>query len=142
MNRLEEDVRVVVVEVWEAVSGLRLRPCGGVPVWGAGDRAARVRMTGKGEVCLLVRCDAGLAREAAVGMLGKGPASSRDSAVADAVRELANIVAGNIRTMFPGLTDCGLPESVSAAEMPEGERALSCVFENGNRRLEVSAFRI
>ncbi|HEX7900933.1 MAG TPA: CheR family methyltransferase [Planctomycetota bacterium] len=106
----EADVEDVVRAIWSLTLGLALGPrkdAGpAAPVV-----AATVNFTGDFRGRVTLRCAPGLARRAAAAMFRTPIERVTDADVRDAVGELANMTAGNLRMFLPGATGLALPRA-------------------------------
>jgi chemotaxis protein CheX len=82
---------------------------------------ASVRISGAWQGVVVVDCPEELARRTAAAMWGGRP---RDGAqVADAIGELANMIAGNVKVLLPGPSRLSLPavaDAPAASSAPPG----------------------
>src|SRR5690242_11280874 len=76
-----------------------------------------------------VACSSALARVLAAHMFGRTDVEVTDTDILDAVREMANVIAGNVKGLLPVPSDIGLPYDELPADLyrPEGP--------SGGRRL-------
>jgi chemotaxis protein methyltransferase CheR len=103
-------VEDVVRTIWSLTLGLTIALKKGAPP-SATDVAATVRLTGAWKGGITLRCSAGMARRAAAAMFRVSEAQVTDADLRDAVGELANIAAGNLRSYLPGPTALSLPRA-------------------------------
>ena len=85
----------VLRNLWESVLGFELRPAKPRRIPDAAESRTPLRADGAGIV--VIRCSPALARAAAGAFFRKPPSELGESDVADALRELGNITAGNLR---------------------------------------------
>jgi chemotaxis protein CheX len=74
---------------------------------------ASVQFTGTWEGAVAVGCDERLGHEIAGSMFGVEPGTASDDEVGDALGELANMIAGNVKPLLPGAASLSLPTVVS-----------------------------
>jgi chemotaxis protein CheX len=100
----EEDLYLSMANIWLSTLGLEMhRTDQAIPLKHEGEQFATgcLHILGEWEGALIIDCSSALAREAAGRMLGMEPAEVPDQDLQDAVGELTNIVAGNIKSDFP-----------------------------------------
>jgi hypothetical protein len=88
---------------------------------GPGALAARVRISGLWDLSLVLRCQREVAMRWAAAMFNRNTAETTNEDLRDAMGELANMVAGNLKGLLPGEFRLGLPV-VAEWYMPEGPR--------------------
>lgn len=71
--------------------------------------SAALRLSGAWSGAVLLQCPEGHAAAAAAAMFAREPAQLSDGDARDAVGELANIVAGNIKSLLPAPCELSLP---------------------------------
>jgi len=75
-----------------------------------------VQLTGDFEGATLLFCTASLARSLASVMFSEDPASLSSEEIRDALGELVNMVAGNIKPLLEGTSRLSLPSVVEGAD--------------------------
>jgi chemotaxis protein CheX len=134
----------IVSTVWESLFGEPTVPTAAVPV---AEEAllARVGIHGGWTGSVVVSCGpevaSGLTRELLALPAGSVPNRAE---VHDALGEIANIVAGNVKSLLPSHAELGLPEvadgaSRSAAGHPDGTVAATYLATLGPLRVDVTA---
>lgn len=125
MQIIPEDVRQVVIDIFEAMLGLPVAE-GSVEMDGARRLTACVQISGGWEGAVAVDCTEALARRVTASMLGmeEGDASPED--VRDAIGEVANVAGGNVKALLG--VDCAL--------------SLPTVTEGVDLRLRVPGMRV
>jgi hypothetical protein len=92
---------------------------------------------------VIVQASLGLAGLAATRMFGK-ESSASDSQIdaQDALREIANIVAGNVKPLFGQSNDLGLPQDLPMNSLypPPTTQLAQAVVQHGGGSLEVRVF--
>ena len=132
------DFDEIVRSILENAAGLEARPpLGQAPraeqrylaeVRYQGDRCGRVR----------VRVAAPLARQLASAMQRRPQDDLHEDLVMDAVGELANMIAGNLRPMLEGARSVGLPKVTRGVGRPMGDATLvDRSYDCGGRTVEV-----
>jgi chemotaxis protein CheX len=110
-----EDMNHIVGEVWDAVFGLAISPT--TPLLFDGPViTATVRLHGEHDASLVVRCGNDLAEQMASRIFNLEPGALEPDDLRDTVGEVANIVAGNVKSMLGG--EC----SLSVPTVTEGAR--------------------
>ncbi len=111
MGLQPSDIEQVVRFVWETIAGRDVeRVAIDPPRFVAGTRLASIiQLEGGATGRLILECPIALARRAAAHMFGE-PAHELDlDRVQDAVAELTNVVAGNLKAQLPGPCRLGIP---------------------------------
>ena len=107
------DIERVVGMVWETMAGCGVeRVVGDVPVFRSETRLASVVTLEGGAVGkFTLACALPLARRAATFMFGEPDHDIEIERVQDAVAELTNVIAGNLKSLLPGESRLGIPVS-------------------------------
>jgi hypothetical protein len=110
------DISEIVTDIWTAMLGfpvqLRTEPAAGEP---PGLISARVTITGEWDGFLVVNCPEQLSREVAT--------------VFDAVGEVANMTAGNVKNLIEGLCRLTTPTVTDEADLSVPDEDSEKVFE-------------
>lgn len=150
----DEQVAEIMREVWAAYPDIALEPVPGAPAWPGGGLAgaglagagmdgagladaglagaglagavvtATVRILGAWRGCVVLTTPEPLARAAAAAMLGVRTEQLSRADVADAVGELANVVAGNLKSLLPAPSTLSLPAVAAGLVLPAPGAAL------------------
>ncbi len=130
----EDEVVQVVNSIWNSILGLEVtvESAGSARERLEGERTltACVHVTGDFEGATLVFCTARLAREFAAIMFETPADALSVEDVQDALGELANMIAGNIKPLLEGSSRLSLPSVVEGLDyrlIVPGSRALSQV---------------
>jgi chemotaxis protein CheX len=109
----KSDIERVVGFVWETLAGCEVvRLTGDVPAFRSETRlASAVTLEGEATGKFTLACSLTLARRAAAHMFGEPVHEIELERVQDAVAELTNVVAGNLKSLVPGETKLGIPVS-------------------------------
>jgi len=99
---------------------------------------SRVPVQGSFHGSVSVSCSPRLARRLAARMFGVDEASVCDADMEDAVFELANVVAGNIKTLMPPPVEIGLPQA--HGQRPDESLCHRLGFDCDGEPLVVSLF--
>jgi CheY-specific phosphatase CheX len=141
MSGLEAEVRRVMEEVLAGLVG-EVEPTPQLPAAADIALSCGVRIQGGWSGQVIVQASLGLAGLAASRMFGDDasvPLSIRDAQ--DALREIANIVAGNLKPLFGEANTLGLPEDLPGdVTYPQAPQLAQAVIEHGPGRLEVRVF--
>lgn len=110
-----DDIVQCVFSMCVGVDASRVPSGDGVP---DGDLlAASVTITGAWRGAVAISCTASLARRAAESMFGTTQLPSAEEA-GDALREVANIIAGNYKSLVSGPSHLSLPVMIDPADAP------------------------
>jgi len=130
----EDEVVQVVRSIWSSILGLDVTVESGESarerLQGQRTLTACVHITGDFEGATLVFCTAGLATRLAAVMFETPAEALSVEDVQDALGELANMVAGNIKPLFAGSSRLSLPSVVEGLDyrlIVPGSRVLSQV---------------
>ena len=108
----EEDLFASFANIWFSTLNMEVRRAEAqIPLRQGGENFATgcVNIYGGWEGVLVIDCPAALARDAAARMLGCASVDVGSADLQDAVGELTNIIAGNIKNDFPGECRLSLP---------------------------------
>jgi Chemotaxis phosphatase CheX len=109
---LDDDIITVARTLAESFLEAPLDPIFGPPPEGSDSRGSRVDVTGAFCGSVVVGCSEGLARRLASQMFGLDADAVTGDDINDATRELANMVAGNLKILMPPPSEIGLPKEV------------------------------
>lgn len=112
----------IILDVWNCTLGMPLHPVAPDKGLGQGALAARVRISGLWEVTLILRCRREAAARWAATMFNRGTSETSPEDVRDALGELANMVAGNVKGILAGESRLSLPV-VGEWYLPEAPRS-------------------
>ena len=104
----DEQLVGITQDVWGAFTGTAIQVADDEGMHDGGV-VGRVAVTGDWQGCVLLACPAQLARTAASAMFDLPAEQLTDEEVADAVGELTNMVAGNVKSMLPGPSRLSMP---------------------------------
>lgn len=120
MTNIDIELEEVVETVWTTTLGSSIHKAEGDPTTerDAGAIEAVLDIIGEEGARVVLECSERMAREAAACMFGVKPADADSRDLCDAVGELVNIIAGNIRGLISTPSKLGLPSvhEVSGAE--------------------------
>ncbi|HZR79907.1 MAG TPA: chemotaxis protein CheX [Candidatus Binatia bacterium] len=117
----EEDIGGVTELVWGSMLELAVEPCP-VSDGDADDErlVGTVEITGAWSGTIELACPQALAREAAAVVFGVAPQEANRSQLREALAELANMTAGNLKALLPEPCELGLPAVCEASEVAGG----------------------
>jgi len=129
----------IVVSVFGDATGVELggSACQGVP---SGDSySAEICLSGDWQGVLQVQISQNLAREVAGTMLHRQHQWLDETSVMDAVGELANMIAGNLRPLVDGARRLSVPVVRYHRQEAEGgvEPLLGCAYSRGGKSVDV-----
>jgi len=103
------ELHQIIADIWQAVLGVEvtLGPVG--QPMGPGTIAARVRISGPWVGTLILRATREGAAWSASVMFNRGILETSSDDVRDALGELANMIAGNVKGLLAGDSKVGLP---------------------------------
>ncbi|RIK77545.1 MAG: hypothetical protein DCC67_12525 [Planctomycetota bacterium] len=110
MSVTAQDLVEVVPYVWQCALGLSMTPASADPAHLESERLRSVvSLSGQWTGDLVLDCSLEVAREAASRMFCRAEPDLAFDEIQDALAELTNVVAGNIKSLIPGATWLGLP---------------------------------
>ncbi len=105
---------------------------------------AAVHFTGDWQGAVVVACDSAYGRDAAAAMFGSEPESVDDDEFGDALGELANVIAGNVKPLLPAAANLSLPTVIQGADVHVGilgaQQCHGIVYRRGSSELSVRVF--
>jgi CheY-specific phosphatase CheX len=136
------DISEIVTDIWTAMLGfpvqLRTEPATG----GTSLISARVTITGEWDGCLVVNCPEQLSREVATAMLQVEGDQLTLGTVFDAVGEVANMTAGNVKNLIQGLCRLTTPTVTDEADLsapdPDREKVFEAAFDCRDQAFSVT----
>ena len=145
-----DDIASIMDAIWQSLFGAELTYLGsehapGPLTEGQGSLVGVVQITGVWEGSVMVECDSSLARDAAGAMFGMSGDDVGSEEVHDALGELANMAAGNIKSLLPAPAWLSLPTVTQGVELgvsiPGSPPGDSAAFESDGRHITVSVFQ-
>ncbi len=114
MKFAENEVRQITEDTWKIVLGeeLQISPGPFTPKEIPNSIATCAHITGDWELAVVLYCSAKVARNAATIMFGADEATMTIDDIQDAMCELINIIAGNIKGILSGSTHLALPSLI------------------------------
>ena len=118
MQFLEEEILEITEATWQSMLGLDIRPSpqSQPPTSFEGFLSGQVEITGAWNGKVLLHGSERLARSAAAVIFGGEPGSVTEQDQFDAIYELSNIIAGNIKSLLPEPCQLSLPTVGRSAE--------------------------
>jgi chemotaxis protein CheX len=105
---------------------------------------AAVHFTGDWQGAVVVACDSEYGKEAAAAMFGSAPDAVDDEEFGDALGELANVIAGNVKPLLPAPANLSLPILIQGADVHVGilgaHQCHGIVYRRGSSELSVRVF--
>lgn len=115
MHDLHDDVSTITRSVWNAMLGMELTEAYGDAPTGM---TGWVEIHGAWNGMVTVSCSPAAARFAAGAMFDVAPDDTSSEDVDDALRELANMIGGNVKALLPEPCQLGLPHIVGHDPTP------------------------
>jgi chemotaxis protein CheX len=112
---MERELSTIVETIWATVVGMGLQPADPLASLDEGSLTGCICFTGGWEATMLVGLPEPLARAAAAAMFGCAEQELSAAEVGDAVGEIANIAAGNLRAFKALPCETSLPSLVDAS---------------------------
>ena len=146
MQFLEEEILEITEATWQSMLGLDIHPC---PEFQAppsfdGFLRGRVEITGAWNGVVMLHGAENLARTAAAVIFSTDQDSVTEQDQIDAIYELSNIIAGNIKSLLPEPCQLSLPTVGISAEQSitvEGaERVSELMFDCQGHHLFVTVW--
>jgi chemotaxis protein CheX len=105
----DEEILGITRDVWESFTGRTIELADQVRPDGGDVTVGCVTVTGEWQGNVLLACPAQLARTAASAMFDLPAAQLDDEQIADALGELTNMIAGNLKSLIPGPSRLSMP---------------------------------
>jgi chemotaxis protein CheX len=146
MNEIEEAIVNITQNIWESILGLEIQRSRDVAPLTQATRERSltgcVQLAGAWEGSVFLYCSAALAGEVAATMFGTSPETLRSGDVEDALGELTNMVAGNLKIVLPRPCQLSLPAVVEGIDyrviVPETKISAQVLFESNSKPLLVT----
>ena len=146
MNDIEEAIVNITQNIWESILGLEVQRARDVAQLTQATREKSltgcVQLAGAWEGSVFLYCTATLAGEVAATMFGSSPGTLRNGDVEDALGELTNMVAGNLKIVLPRPCQLSLPAVVEGIDyrviVPGTKIAGQVLFESNSQPLLVT----
>jgi chemotaxis protein CheX len=123
------DVSAIVETVWTTVLDWPVQPAAAAAPAGGPCVVGSVRLRGAWDGTVVVECPAELARRAAAVMFGVEPHAVSTEQARDALGELTNMVAGNLKALLPAPSSLSLPTVREGSAAGGGTPLLRLDFE-------------
>lgn len=146
MKDIEEAIVDITKNIWESILGLELQRAHDVApltrTTGQKSLTGCVQLAGAWEGSVFLYTTAALAGEVAATMFGTTPESLHNGDVDDALGELTNMVAGNLKVVLPRPCQLSLPAVVEGIDyrviVPGTRIAGQVLFESKSQPLLVT----
>ena len=118
MKFAEVELRQITEETWKIIlaEGLELSSQPGTPGKFEDSIAACAQITGDWRLAVVLNCPSAAARQAATAMFATAQADEKAEDVQDAMCELVNIIAGNVKGLLSGNNCLSLPSLVKGSD--------------------------
>ena len=118
MKFAEHEVRQIAQETWKIVLGDELEPVMKqiTPSEIEDSMAACAQITGDWQLAVVLYCSSALARHVATVMFGSEETETSAADVNDAMCEMINIIAGNVKGVLSGSSHLALPSLVKGQD--------------------------
>lgn len=142
-----ENVQGLVRNIWSSVLGLELDPLspGGAPASLGASMSAWVRIIGSNNLTVLLQCSENLARKSAALMFSVSEAEVVEDQVKDGLKELVNILGGNVKGMMTKYHFLSMPsvsEPGKEPRFPNSEPLCEFHFKHQDQVLKLSLLRM
>ncbi len=114
--QLEEELKQLTASVWDSILQLPLEPIDAMPKASTRTMSATVHITGPCPGAVALSCGADLAAKAAGIMFHLGDVEPTLADMQDALGELANMIGGNVKALFPEGCRLSLPSVVEGSD--------------------------
>jgi chemotaxis protein CheX len=107
----QEDITHIVTDIWTTMLGLEVK-ARTVPVRevdGGRQVSASVQVTGEWEGAVAINCPESIGRKVAAAMFGVEEGQASEADVHDAIGEVTNMTAGNVKGLVSGYSRLSLP---------------------------------
>lgn len=147
MQFLEEEILEITEATWTSMLETEIQPRtdNGAPKDPSSLLMGVVGISGAWEGQVMIHGTCGLARSAASKIFSIAPADVKEQDQLDAIYELTNIIAGNIKSLLPEPCQLSLPEVQQGVEWATETTSADCVselsFESEGHVLRVSVWR-
>ena len=118
MEFSKEDLGQIVTDIWSSKLGFPVQPRGEpVVVNGTRHLSASVQISGGWDGTVLVSCAEELARKVAASMFDAAEDATSDDEIRDALGEVANMTAGNVKALVESYCRLSLPMVAEGREL-------------------------
>jgi chemotaxis protein CheX len=119
MKFAELELRQITEETWKIVLGEELQLSARPSTAGKVEDsiAACAEITGDWQLAVVLNCPVAAARQAAATMFGTTGTDKRPEDLQDAICELINIIAGNVKGVLSGFSHLSLPNLVKGMDV-------------------------
>jgi chemotaxis protein CheX len=142
MELIDEQIRRLTPEIWDAVLHLPLQCQDAIPDSGRRTVSACVHIAGAWNGAVALSCDIEFASQAAAIMFDLVGSVPSTADMQDALGELTNMVGGNIKALLPETCHLSLPSAVEVADFSvrilHSRLVLRIPFRSGDHSMIVS----
>ena len=116
----QDDLCQLTYAIWESTLSLAVQPVprADLPKREAGIVTGRVQITGAWQGAVVLQCSRELAKKVARAMFGHDSAEPSSEEVRDALAEITNVTAGNLKSLASGPCHLAMPEVTDHALDP------------------------
>jgi len=145
MMILQEVLSPIVVDIWSSILAMDVfERDGGAELPSGATLAGCVHLAGEPPAAVVIECTDSVARHAAATMFAMDPALLTAADIRDAVGELANMAAGNLKASLPDPYQLSTPTVISGNDfrthLPTSERVAQSVFDSAVGEFKVSVY--
>lgn len=144
MTAFDEVLAPTILEICTSVLALEVTELPGDVPEGTAAYAGCVHLTTEPLGTVVFECDEAMGRLMASRMFGTSDEALRDADVCDAIGELANMAAGNLKAALPRPVRLSLPTVTTGVDLqtflPQSTRVARSQFASGPHRFSVSVF--
>jgi chemotaxis protein CheX len=118
MKFAEHEVRQITAETWKIILGEELEPATKrvTPVEIEDSMAACALIAGDWQLAVVIYCSSAVARHVATVMFGSDEMETSAADVNDAMCEMINIIAGNVKGVLSGSSHLALPNLIKGQD--------------------------
>jgi len=142
---LQEVLSPIVVDIWSSILALDVSERDGSAEHPSGATIAGcVHLAGEPPAAVVIECTDAVARHAAATMFDTDPTLVSEADIRDAVGELANMAAGNLKAALPDSYQLCTPTVIIGSDfrthLPGSERIAESVFDSAVGAFVVSVY--
>jgi chemotaxis protein CheX len=144
---LEQEILEITEMTWQAMLGLEIQACALPPTIDLAEEfwTGNVEISGAWNGLVVLHGSWQLANAAACVIFGNGRSEVTAQDRSDAMYELTNVIAGNIKSLLPGPCQLALPRvmltTLKSWDVPHAECVSELVFDCQDQPLYVSLWK-
>jgi chemotaxis protein methyltransferase CheR len=141
----KESIERLFNDLWGSVLGLKIEETGSLNGVAGNEFTTWIRIIGTQNLVVLLRCHERLAQKAASIMFGVEPEQARPDQVSDSMKELVNILGGNLKGMLVKYHFLSMPSVSALGEEPHfvgGDPIYESSFLCDNDPLKLTVLRM